>query len=86
MKIYSKILQLSLSFYSEEKKGDIISRISNDVKEVENSIMKSIETVSREPFTVIFYIAVLIWMSPQLTVFLRTIFLPPHRDRKSQKQ
>ena len=74
-KIYTKILQLSLSFYSEEKKGDIISRISNDVKEVENSIMKSIETVSREPFTVIFYITVLIWMSPQLTVFL-FILLP----------
>lgn len=74
-KIYSKILQLSLSFYSEEKKGDIISRISNDVKEVENSIMKSIETVSREPFTIIFYLAVLIWMSPQLTIFL-IILLP----------
>ncbi len=73
--LYVKILQLSLSFYSDEKKGDIISRISNDVKEVENSIMKSIETISREPFTIIFYLGILIWMSPQLTVFL-LVLLP----------
>ena len=73
--IYVKILELSLSFYSDEKKGDIISRISNDVKETENSVMKSIETISREPFTILFYLAVLIWMSPQLTVFL-LILLP----------
>ncbi|MCF6365242.1 MAG: ABC transporter ATP-binding protein/permease [Bacteroidales bacterium] len=73
--LYVKILELSLSFYSDEKKGDIISRISNDVKEVENSIMKSIETISREPFTIIFYLGILIWMSSQLTIFL-LVLLP----------
>ncbi len=74
-KIYSKILVLPLSYYSDERKGDIISRVSNDVKEIEWSIMRSIETVFRDPFTVIFYLGTMIWMSPELTVFL-LILLP----------
>jgi len=69
-KIYNKILILPLSYYSEERKGDIISRISNDVKEIEWSIMKSLETTFRDPFTILFYLAALIWMSPQLTIFI----------------
>ncbi len=74
-KIYSKILVLPLSYYSDERKGDIISRVSNDVKEIEWSIMRSIETVFRDPFTIIFYLGTMIWMSPELTVFL-LILLP----------
>lgn len=73
--IYAKILSLPLSYYSEEKKGDIISKISNDVKEVEWSVIKTIETSSREPFTIIFFFVTLIWMSPALTVFI-IILLP----------
>jgi len=74
-KIYSKILVLPLSYYSDERKGDIISRVSNDVKEIEWSIMRSIETVFRDPFTMIFYLGTMIWMSPELTIFL-LILLP----------
>ncbi len=74
-KIYSKILVLPLSYYSDERKGDIISRVSNDVKEIEWSIMRSIETVFRDPFTIIFYLGTMIWMSPELTIFL-LILLP----------
>lgn len=74
-KIYSKMLVLPLSYYSDERKGDIISRVSNDVKEIEWSIMRSIETVFRDPFTIIFYLGTMIWMSPELTVFL-LILLP----------
>ncbi len=68
--IFTKILYLPISYYSEERKGDIISRISNDVKEIEWSIMKSIEASFREPFTIIFFLGTLIWMSPELTIFL----------------
>ncbi len=68
--IYNKILELPLSYYSEEKKGDIISKISNDVKEVEWSVIKAIITASREPFTVIFFFMTLVWMSPELTVII----------------
>ncbi len=74
-KIYRKILNLPLSYYSDERKGDIISRVSNDVKEIEWSIMKSLETAFRDPFTVIFYLTTLILMSPELTLFL-LILLP----------
>ena len=74
-KIYLKILALPISYYSDERKGDIISRISNDVKEIEWSIMRSIETAFRDPFTIMFYLGTMIWMSPELTVFL-LILLP----------
>ncbi len=74
-KIYKKILSLPLAYYSEERKGDIISRISNDVKEIEWSVMRSLETAFRDPFTILFYLAAMIWMSPGLTLFL-LILLP----------
>ncbi len=73
--IYKKIMALPLSYYSEERKGDIISRISNDVKEIEWSIMKSLEAVFRDPFTIIFFLGALIWISPELTLFI-LILLP----------
>jgi subfamily B ATP-binding cassette protein MsbA len=73
--IYKKIMQLPLAYYSEERKGDIISRISNDVKEIEWSIMKSLEAAFRDPFTIFAYMATLIFMSPELTLFI-LILLP----------
>lgn len=69
-KVYQKILKLPLSFFSNEKKGDLISRMSNDVKEVEWSLMASLEAIFKEPVTIIFYISSLIFMSPKLTLFV----------------
>jgi len=67
--VYKKLLSLPLSFYSESKKGDIMSRMSSDVNEVEVSIMSSIEILFREPITIIIYIISLLIISPVLTVF-----------------
>lgn len=74
-KIYNKILHLPLSFFSDEKKGDIISKITNDLKEIEWSALKSIEAAFRDPIQIIFYFVSLIIMSPKLTLFV-FIFLP----------
>ena len=73
--IYSKVLVLPLSYYSEERKGDIMSRMSNDVHEIEWSVMKSLEVVFRDPISVISFLITLVIMSPQLTLFV-FILLP----------
>lgn len=69
-KMYRKALVLPLSFYSDEKKGDIMSRFSNDVLEVEWSILNSLEILFRDPLAIILYLATLLYMSPQLTLFV----------------
>lgn len=71
--MYHKILILPISYYSEKKKGDIISRMTSDVLEVEWSIMSSLESVFREPIAIIASIAVLFYMSPSLTVFVMVL-------------
>ncbi len=68
--LYHKIISLPFSYFSEERKGDIISRMTNDVKEVEWSILSSIEMVFRNPMTIIIYMIALVYMSPQLTGFV----------------
>lgn len=68
-KLYNKILKLPLSFFSNEKKGDIITRMSNDVQEVEWSIMSSIEMIFRDPVTILIYLVTLFFMSYELTLF-----------------
>ncbi|OFX70985.1 MAG: antibiotic ABC transporter ATP-binding protein [Bacteroidetes bacterium GWE2_29_8] len=73
--IYLKITILPLSYYSEQRKGDIMSRITNDVHEVEWSIMSSLEMVFKEPIAIISFIATLTFLSPELTVFVM-ILLP----------
>ena len=73
--MYRQILNLQLSFFNEEKKGDIISKMTNDLKEVEWSILKSIEATFRDPLNIIIYFAILVWMSPELTLFL-VVFFP----------
>lgn len=73
--IYRKILTLPLSFYSEERKGDIISRITSDVQEVEWSIMNSLEMIFRDPISIIFSLGLMISMNAELTVF-SLILLP----------
>ncbi|MBL4709094.1 MAG: ABC transporter ATP-binding protein [Flavobacteriales bacterium] len=67
--VYGKILELPLSFYSEEKKGDIISRITGDVQEVEWSIMNSLEMLFRDPIAIVLSLVFMISISPELTIF-----------------
>ena len=68
--LFGKILRLPLSYFSEERKGDLISRISNDVMEVEWSILNVLETIVREPLLIIGAIGMMIYISPALTVFV----------------
>lgn len=74
--IYQKINSLSLSFFSEERKGDIIARMSGDVQEVENSIMSSLDMLFKDPILILFYFITLICISWQLTLFT-ILFVPP---------
>lgn len=67
--IYQKILILPLSFYSEEKKGDIISRITGDVQEIEWSIMNSLEMLFRDPISIILSLVFMITINAELTLF-----------------
>ncbi len=69
-KIYVKILSLPIPFFSEERKGDIISRMTGDVQEVENSIMSSLEMFFQSPVLIIIYLAAMLLMSWQLTLFV----------------
>ncbi|RYD95548.1 MAG: ABC transporter ATP-binding protein [Sphingobacteriales bacterium] len=73
--MFNKSLALPIGYFTEEKKGDLISRMTNDVSEVENSIIGVIETVLREPVTIISVLVTMFIMSPQLTLFM-FIFLP----------
>jgi len=74
-KVFRKILILPLSYYSEERKGDILSRISGDVQEVEWSIMNSLEMVFRDPISIALSLLVMIKMNAELTIF-SLILLP----------
>ncbi len=71
--LYQKITSLPLGFFSEERKGDIIARMSGDVQEIENSIMSSLEMLFKNPILIISYFAALIFISWQLTVFTLVI-------------
>ena len=69
MKVYHKIVSLPLSFFSDERKGDIIARMSGDVNEIETSITGSLEMLIKNPILLICYFGVLIYVSWQLTLF-----------------
>ena len=73
--LYKKITSLSLGFFSEERKGDIIARMSSDVQEVENSIMSSLDMLFKNPILILFYFCTLIFISWQLTLFT-ILFVP----------
>lgn len=73
--VYSKVMSLPLGFFSEERKGDIIARMSGDVGEVENSITSSLDMLIKNPILIIFYFTTLIITSWQLTLF--TILVLP---------
>ncbi|WP_159948229.1 ABC transporter ATP-binding protein [Polaribacter septentrionalilitoris] len=74
-KLYNKIVELPISYFTEKRKGDIIARMTADVQEVETSILTSIEIIVREPLTVIISIAIMLFMSVKLTLFV-FILLP----------
>lgn len=73
--VYSKVMSLPLGFFSEERKGDIIARMSGDVGEVENSITSSLDMLIKNPILILFYFSTLIITSWQLTLF--TILVLP---------
>ena len=74
-KLYRKITSLPIGFFSEERKGDIIARMSGDVQEIENSIMSSLDMLFKNPILIIAYFATLLCISWQLTLFT-ILFVP----------
>ena len=73
--LYNKILEMPVHFFSKEKKGDIMSKMNNDVSEIEYSIIRSLDLIFRSPINLIFFYFALLYMSPVLTLFV-TILLP----------
>ena len=71
--LYRKITSLPLGFFSEERKGDIIARMSGDVQEIENSIMSSLDMLFKNPILIIGYFATLLFISWELTLFTLVI-------------
>ncbi len=73
--IFAKILALPISYFTEKRKGDIITRVTSDIQEIEISIVQFLEIIFREPITILTYLGVMLYMSPQLTLFI-LIVLP----------
>jgi ATP-binding cassette, subfamily B, bacterial MsbA len=73
--LYKKTLELPLAFYSEKRKGDVISRISGDVNEVQNSFLAILELIVKEPLTIVFTIVAMLIISAKLTIFV-FVFIP----------
>ncbi|MEM8929133.1 MAG: ABC transporter transmembrane domain-containing protein, partial [Bacteroidota bacterium] len=73
--LYHKIVGLPISFFSEKRKGDLLARMTSDVKEVEGSIINSLEALIREPITIVIVLVTMIGISAKLTLFA-FIFLP----------
>ena len=75
IQLYDKLLSLPLGFFSQERKGDIMARMSGDVGEVENSIMNSLDMLIKNPILILFYFFTLLFVSWELTLF--TILVVP---------
>jgi subfamily B ATP-binding cassette protein MsbA len=73
--LYKKTLELPLSFFSEKRKGDVIARISNDVNEVQTSMLSMLELIVKEPLTIVFTIIMMFTISTKLTIFV-FVFIP----------
>lgn len=73
--VHDKVLALPLAFFSEERKGNILARISGDVSEVENSVMSSLDVLIKNPILILIYLSTMIFISWQLTLFV-LILLP----------
>lgn len=73
--VYGKILSLPVGYFTDERKGDIMARVTNDVQEVEWGIMNSLEAAFREPLNIIIFLVTMFTMSPELTTFV-LVLLP----------
>ena len=73
--LYSKILSLPIGYFTEQRKGDLISRMTNDTWELEGTVVNTMEGMVKEPLTLIILLLTLVFLSPQLSLFL-LIFLP----------
>ena len=73
--LHKKIISLPLPFFTEKRKGDLTSRLTSDLVEIEWSIMSSLEMIFKDPLNIIIYLITLIVISPQLTIFV-VILLP----------
>ena len=74
-RMFSKILGLPIGYFNDQKKGDIMSRLTNDLVDVETSVVNLLETLFREPVTILLFFIYMIILSPSLTLFL-VLFLP----------
>jgi len=72
--LHKKVLSLPLGYYTEKRKGDIIARMTTDLVEIEWSIMSSLEMIFKDPLNIIIFLASLVFISPQLTVFVIVLF------------
>src|SRR5690606_36314961 len=74
-RMYAKIVDLPISYYSEKRKGDVIARITSDVLEIQHSFLSILELIVREPLTILFTILIMFGISTKLTLFV-FIFIP----------
>lgn len=74
-RMFRKILALPIGYFNEQRKGDIMSRLTNDLADVEYSSISVLETIFREPVTILLFVIYMVILSPQLTLFLM-LFLP----------
>lgn len=74
-RMYQKITELPISYYSEKRKGDVIARITSDVLEIQHSFLSILELIVREPLTIVFTILIMFGISSKLTIFV-FIFIP----------
>ena len=72
--LHKKVLNLPLGYYTEKRKGDIIARMTTDLVEIEWSIMSSLEMIFKDPLNIIIFLASLVFISPELTVFVIVLF------------
>jgi len=75
IRLYDKILKLPISFFSEQKKGDLMSRMIGDIGEIQSSIVMALEGLIKDPLTIISYLIYMVYISPSLSLFL-LILLP----------
>lgn len=73
--IYNKCLNLPISFFNNERKGDLMSKMSNDIKEIEFALMVSLEALYFQPLNIVIFLAALVFLSAQLTLYI-LLFLP----------
>ena len=73
--LYNKVISLPIGYFTEERKGDVISRMTNDVGEVENSVIATLEVIFKDPIMIIIYLCTLFFISWELTLFV-LVLLP----------